>query len=277
MADIRRVLERIESLPAERRQAAARLFTERGSEFGLFPLSAAQRRLWFLSTLYAGLPLYNVGYGFRIQGQLNIDMLRHALDGLVQRHEALRTAFFEVDGEPFQVVTDEVRLTTTATRWGGQGQVADIQRRLLDAQARRPFDLSRAPLIRAAIVQLGAEDFLFQLTLHHIVCDGWSMTIILSELAELYAAGVSGRAPALPTLACRYVDYARWEGRQDASATWQRQLTYWTGQLAGAPQVLELPTDHPGLQPSPGTEARKTSAGHATSATRSTPSVSEKA
>src|SRR5262249_39266972 len=154
---------------------------------------------------------------FRIRGQLDVDMLRRALDSLVQRHEALRTAFFDVDGEPFQVVTDEARLATTVTRWGGQGQGEDIQRRLLDAEARRPFDLSRAPLVRSTVVQLGAEDFLLLLTLHHIVCDGWSMTIILSELAELYTAGVLGRAPALPALACRYVDYSRWEARQEGS------------------------------------------------------------
>lgn len=245
MTDMRQVLARLESLPAERRQAVLRLLTERGSEFDVFPLSSSQRRLWFLSTLYAGVPLYNVGYGFRISGPLDVTALRRALESLVERHEMLRTAFIEVDGEPFQVILPEARLTTAVSRWDGRGSVEALVRRLLDAEARRTFDLASAPLIRSIVVQLGEEDFLLLLTLHHIVCDGWSMTVVLSEVAELYAAGREGRPPRLRPLGYRYVDYVRWESEQDGSASRQRQLRYWTEQLAGASRFLELPTDHP--------------------------------
>ena len=240
MTSVQQVLARLGSLPLERRQAALALLAKRGSEFGVFPLSPAQHRLWFLASLYGSSPIYNVPYAFRLTGAVDPAALEEALRGLIRRHAMLRTAFFDVDGDPYQLVLRDVPFTLVRG-------AADAERigALLDAEAVRAFDLRKAPLLRASLVDLRDGSSLLLLSLHHVVCDGWSMGVIFADLEELYAAARAGREPELAPLPLRYVDYVRWELSESRSEARQERLQYWLDHLTGAPELLALPTDRP--------------------------------
>jgi Condensation domain len=245
--DVRRVLRRLESQPAGQRQAMAALLEQRGADFNVFPLSSAQQRLWLSSMLNEELPLYNVSYGFRLTGDLDTGALSRALQALVRRHEMLRTIFFEVDGRPYQAVLPELRLPLSVGRLPGRGGEREaLVARALDAEARRPLDLRRGPLVRAVVLTSPEDgDHLLVLTLHHIICDGWSMVVLFRELGELYAAILEGRPPALRPLPTRYVDYARWQARRVRGPAVQEQLRYWVDRMRDAPPLVELPGDRP--------------------------------
>jgi len=237
------VILRLETLPVAQRKAALALARERGAEFGIFPLSGAQRRIWFLCALDEQLPLYNVPYAFRLTGPVDADALRLAVEQVVRRHEMLRAVFFEIDGEPFQAVLPAMAVPFVVRDWlaGGPAAVTGL-RALLDAEARAPFDLRRGPPVRSGLITDHRQEHVFLLTLHHIVCDGWSLAIILHELGESYAALRENRPPRLPASTARFADVVR---RQEADERADRgeRLRYWTRQLAGARTELELPTD----------------------------------
>jgi len=202
------------------------------------PLSSAQERLWFLHRLAPDSPAYNCPYAFRIRGALDRAALIAALRALVERHEILRTTFPELRGQPFQQVHDEIDLPFDI-RDATAGEVGA----LVEAEVTLPFDLLRGPLVRAGLFRLGGEDHVFWLVLHHIVTDGRSMEVIFRELAARYDAACRGVATALPEQPIQYADFAVWErGRAthlDDAAAW------WQARLAGAPPLLELPTDRP--------------------------------
>jgi hypothetical protein len=169
------------------------------------------------------------------------------LSEIVRRHEALRTVFGEVDGSPVQVIAPFGAFALPVEDLSGLSE-ADREaalRRRAGEEARRPFDLSAGPLFRAALLRLGAEDHVLLLSMHHIVSDGWSMGVLFRELSALYAAYREGRESPLPELAVQYADYAVWQREQLEGEVLDRQLTYWRKRLSGAPELLELPTDHP--------------------------------
>jgi hypothetical protein len=165
----------------------------------------------------------------------------------VERYEALRTTFREVDGEP------EQRISPVTTRLalaehdlaGGAG---DALERLMAEETAAPFDLERGPLIRGSLVRLGEDDHLLLLTMHHIVADGWSMSVLVDELGQLYSAFRAGLPDPLPPLPIQYADYAAWQRRWVEGEVLEGQAGYWTKALAGAPALLELPADHPRSQ-----------------------------
>ncbi|WP_030677332.1 non-ribosomal peptide synthase/polyketide synthase [Streptomyces sp. NRRL B-1347] len=204
------------------------------------PLSYAQQRLWFLDRFEPGSTEYTTVSALRLRGALDEAALRTALDGLVARHEALRTTFAEQDGEARQIVGPPhgVDLRTDDLT----GAAADALDTLLEREAATPFDLSTGPLLRARLVRLADAEHVLVLALHHIVTDGWSFGVIGRDLGELYAAAREGRRPELPELPVRYADHAAWQrGRTDEAA---RQLAHWMHVLEGlAP--LEPPTDRP--------------------------------
>jgi amino acid adenylation domain-containing protein len=217
---------------------------EPAGEYFSFPLSFAQRRLWFLEQLEPG-SAYNVPLPIRLRGGLDRPALQRALDAVVARHEALRTTFVEEDGTPLQLVhptgsfeleSDDVSL------------VADPEaeaRARVTAEAARPFDLSAGAPRRALLLRLGPEDHVLTLTFHHVVCDGWSLGVLFQELGALYG-GFAGGSPAdLPELPIQYADYAVRQHEWLQGDVLDEQLDYWRSQLAGAPTVLELPTDRP--------------------------------
>jgi hypothetical protein len=246
MADIDELLDRLDGLAPERRRLLAATLRDRGAQFGLHPLSPAERRLWFLSRLDGDLPSYHVSYGFRLAGPLRIGALRDALQTIVDRHEMLRVRFLDIDGEPYQAVQPELPLPLSLRRWRGDPARRDaVAQALLDRESRLPFDLRRGPVLRAGVVELAEQDHLFLLTLHHICCDGWSMALLFDELELLYRAGCGGPPARLPPVPVRYVDLARRQLAELAAQAGGADLDYWVRQLAGAPATLDLPLDRP--------------------------------
>ncbi|MBV9774929.1 MAG: amino acid adenylation domain-containing protein, partial [Gemmatimonadetes bacterium] len=211
------------------------------------PLSFAQQRLWFIDRLEPGSPSYNMPFPLRLRGALDVRALGRALAELVRRHESLRTVFTLVDGEPVQVIQPvgpRVLPTVDLSGLPEDAREAELGR-LSAAESMRPFDLSRGPLLRSTLVRAGAEDHALLFTLHHIVGDAWSMGVLTGEVSALYAAFSAGRPSPLPEPGLQYADYAAWQREYLSGETLERQIGYWRERLAGAPPLLELPTDHP--------------------------------
>src|SRR5215471_13136224 len=202
----------------------------------VFPASHAQRGLWFLEQLAPGSALYNLHKGNSIWSEVDAPRLAAALSAVVDRHEALRTAFRSMDGEPVQVVAPAVEVPLPVT---------DL-RHIADADASEPFDLGRWPLLRARLVRMADDHHVFLLTIHHICCDYWSLEIFQDELATLYAAYCDGAEPGdpdlLPELAIQYPDFSEWERRWLAGPEGTEQLDWWRDRLADA-ATLRLPAD----------------------------------
>ncbi|WP_143665057.1 non-ribosomal peptide synthetase, partial [Streptomyces cacaoi] len=203
------------------------------------PLAPAQERLWFLDEFTVGAAAYNVLSVVRLRGALDRGAVQTAVDGLVARHEALRTTFVSVDGHGVQRVA-AVRAVPVRVVEPGSAGTAEVLRE----EAARPFDLRTGPLVRVVLVRESVDEHVLVLSLHHIVTDGWSMGVITRELSELYAAAVAGRAADLPELPVQYGDYALWQRERLSGDDLGGQLSYWRRQLDGL-EPLELPTDRP--------------------------------
>ncbi|UUQ64819.1 amino acid adenylation domain-containing protein [Pseudomonas fuscovaginae UPB0736] len=204
-------------------------------------LSFAQQRLWFLAQMEGASAAYHMPLNLQLRGPLQVPALERSLLQLVERHEALRTRFISVEGEPRQVIAEPgqgLKLERLSAVAG-----TDLER-LVSEEGARTFDLEHGPLIRAVLVHLADDDHLLLLTLHHIVSDGWSMGILTRELGQLYAAALEDRADPLPELALQYVDYSAWQRQWLTGEVLERQSRYWREALAEAPVLLELPADH---------------------------------
>nr|WP_225937950.1 non-ribosomal peptide synthetase [Myxococcus sp. RHSTA-1-4] len=218
------------------------------SRTGTLPLSFAQQRLWFIDQLEPGSATYNIPSALRLVGILDRTALERAFAELVRRHEALRTTFVAVQGQPVQVIASAsgaFPLATVDLTEQPAGTREAEARRLAEAEAQRPFDLAQGPLLRATLVRLAGEDHVLLLTMHHIVSDGWSMGVIVRELTALYGAFVSGQPASLPALPVQYADFAAWQRGWLQDQALEAQLSWWREQLGGAPAALELPTDRP--------------------------------
>ncbi|HZO15352.1 MAG TPA: amino acid adenylation domain-containing protein, partial [Polyangiaceae bacterium] len=206
---------------------------------GELPLSFGQERLWFLSELEPESAAYNMPGAVRLSGALDVGALERSLTEILRRHEVLRTSFEAVAGRARVVVHDPMAFELPVVDASEQ-RVAE----LAIEEARRPFDLGRAPLVRAKLLRLADDEHVLLFTMHHIASDGWSMGVLVREVAALYHAFVSGEASPLDELAIQYVDYASWQRSWLSGEVLQEQLGYWRGALGGAPP-LELPTDRP--------------------------------
>ncbi|HVH13355.1 MAG TPA: condensation domain-containing protein, partial [Longimicrobium sp.] len=214
---------------------------------GPLPLSFAQERLWFLDQLEANSAFYNIPAALRLRGALDVAALERALGEIIHRHEALRTTFPRIAGAPAQVVAPFdgfVLPVEELTALADADREAAVSRRVAD-DAARPFDLAAGPLFRASLLRLADDEHALLMSMHHIVSDGWSMGVLYRELSTLYGAFAGGSESPLPALAVQYADYAAWERANLAGAALDGQIGWWKGQLAGAPALLELPTDHP--------------------------------
>jgi amino acid adenylation domain-containing protein len=210
-------------------------------------LSFAQQRLWFFNQLDPGNSAYNIPAAGRLKGPLNLAALEQCLNEIIKRHESLRTTFGKVDGRPTQVIapTLTIKLPVVDLRKLPVSEREIEVRRLVTAEAQRPFDLSQGPLIRGTVLQLGDEEHVGLLTMHHIVSDGWSTGILIREMAALYVAFCAGGSSPLPVLPIQYADFAHWQRQWLQGEVLETQIAYWKKQLAGAPALIDLPTDHP--------------------------------
>ena len=217
----------------------------RVSSSGRQPLSFAQERLWFIDQFEPNTPTYNIPGGVRLIGALRFAALEQSINELVRRHEALRTSFVDSNGQPAQQITRELKLQLPLVDLRGlsvdkQQQQAERLRR---EEARRPFDLSYAPLLRVQLVQLSDARYEFLFTMHHIVSDGWSMTVMVREIGVLYHGGLWGEPSGLPELEIQYSDFAMWQRERLQGEVLDNELRYWKQQLADAAKVLDLPAD----------------------------------
>ncbi|MEW5926732.1 MAG: amino acid adenylation domain-containing protein [Gemmatimonadota bacterium] len=217
-----------------------------GDEVFVLPASPAQARMWFLERLAGGSAAYNMPIAVRLRGALDPRALAAALAGIVRRHEVLRTVFPAIDGEPVQVVRPAGRAGWPLVDLSGlpDGVRAGEADRVLRAEARRRFDVARGPLLRTLLLRLEPGEHLALCAMHHLVCDGWSLGVMLREIGAGYAAALEERGARLPELPLQYADYAAWQRRWLEGPQAARQAAYWREKLEGTP-VLELPTDRP--------------------------------
>jgi len=210
------------------------------------PLSYAQQRLWLLAQMGAS-EAYHIFNGWRLKGALDREALRRGLDRIVARHEALRTTFVFLEGEPVQCVKSAAESRFHLVEYD-LSEGCDAQRELdglVREEAATGFDLEGGPLIRGRLIRIGEEEHALLITMHHIVSDGWSMGVFIRELSTLYGAFARGEQDPLPDLEVQYADYAVWQRECMEGEILRKQGEYWERTLAGAPSLLEMPTDHP--------------------------------
>ncbi|MGJ6963140.1 amino acid adenylation domain-containing protein [Streptosporangium sp. G11] len=235
--------ERLRRQPPPRRPSG---IPRRAGDSGPPPLSFGQERLWFLQQLDPSDASYNMFMVQRLRGHVSIEALRYALGRLVERHETLRARFTSHEGSPVQeiepprpVEPDLIDLT-----WTPAAEREARATELVADLTNRPFDLAAGPLLRVHLITMSETDHVLCVVLHHIVADGWSLKILLGELAACYGAHLEGREADLPAPVLEYADYAAWQrGLLDEEGV-RRQLDYWSGQLAGVP-ALDVPADRP--------------------------------
>ncbi len=218
-----------------------------GPRPSLFPLSYQQEQLWVLDRFNPGNAFYNIPMTWRLKGDLNVARLEKSLQEVVRRHEILRTCFVMEREEPRQKVmepTFDVRLPVVDLRQLESGQREEQAKKVVAQEANKAFELSQAPLLRAVLVRTDEKEHILGLTLHHIICDDWSLGLLMKELGKLYEAYGRGKEPPLPELEMQYGEYALEQREGLSEGKFQQQMEYWKGQLEGMPQVLELPTDH---------------------------------
>lgn len=232
----------------KRRDAAGRNDAlPKRTDLDAFPLSFAQQRLWFLEQLAPNNPQYNIPAALRLSGRLDVDALCRSLNAIVQRHEVLRGRFIPENGRPVQIVAPGMNLPLPILDLRGLARAARYEQavRLATEEARRPFSLAEGPLIRAGLIRMDEDEHIALLTMHHIVSDGWSVTVLTRELSLFYTALVKGDPAMLPDLPVQYPDFAWWQRNRLQGESIDRPLEFWRERFNGAPSVLNLPTDRP--------------------------------
>ena len=211
------------------------------------PLSFAQQRLWFIDQMEPGTTLYNVPIALRARGEMELPVLERTLGEVIRRHEVLRTVFAEEDGLARQVILPPGDFSIPCCDFS---QLPETERggalaAALEMEAQQPFDLARGPLFRAVLWRLGEREHVLLLAMHHIVSDGWSLGVLVREVTALYTSFLEDRPSPLPELPVQYADFAVWQRGWLTGETLERELSWWRERLAGAPPVLDLPTDRP--------------------------------
>jgi amino acid adenylation domain-containing protein len=238
--------EPLRSAPIRRAARDAQLLDGRLPD-GQLPLSFSQQRIWFLSQLKQGKAAYNIPVAVRLTGRLNVSALEQSIQEIIRRHESLRTSFLEVDGLPVQIISSSTEfLISVCDLQDMPEQECEAQvQRLAKEEMLRPFDLSAGPLMRAALLRLRAQEHVVLFTMHHIISDGWSIDVLISEVAALYKSFSNGSRSLLAELPIQYADYAIWQRERVNGELMTGPLSYWKQQLEGLPVELELPTDRP--------------------------------
>ena len=231
----------------DKRALLADLLREKAEKPRRVVASFAQQRLWFLDQMESGTGSYNVSRAARMKGRLNLPALRQTLNALVARHESLRTNFGTDAGEPVQIISParEMEIPLIDLRGLRPEDRLNETRRRATLASKDPFNLVSDRLLRATLFQVGEQDHVLLLVMHHIISDGWSMGVLVREIGVLYEAFVNHQPSPLPPLSIQYSDFALWQRQWLQGDVLEEQLGYWTKQLAGAPAVLDLPTDRP--------------------------------
>ncbi len=213
----------------------------------VLPTSLAQRRYWTLDQLLPGNPALNMPLAFQLSGPLDVPALERALEGLAARHEILRATFERSGAEIAQIVKAKARVPLPVIDLSSlsRAEREKATEEAVLAEARKPFALAKEPLLRASLVRQGETEHVLLVTMHHIVCDGWSNGILVRETAELYRAAVEGDAARLPELSIQFADFASWQNEWLRGEKFPEAFEYWKGRLAGPLPVLEIPTDRP--------------------------------
>ncbi|MEM7129202.1 MAG: amino acid adenylation domain-containing protein [Chloroflexota bacterium] len=214
---------------------------------GNLPLSFAQQRLWFLHQIEGEKATTNIPMVLRLSGPLDIALLEQSVAEIVRRHETLRTTFALVDGEPVQVIDPDATVTPERIdlqHLPKEQQSAEVYR-LASQEVQYHFDLTTGPLLRVIVIELGKQEFVVAVTMHHIISDAWSIGVFTNELLTFYQGFSKGQPALLPDLPIQYADFALWQRKWLSGNVKQQQLEYWKKQLAGAPPLLELPIDRP--------------------------------
>jgi amino acid adenylation domain-containing protein/FkbH-like protein len=211
-----------------------------------FPTSFAQQRLWFLCEMEPASAAYNIAAAVRTTGLLNVAALDAVMSEIVRRQESLRTTFANIDGQPVQVVRPafEPPLSLIDLSWVPSSSREAAAFEIINSQAAMAFDIGRGPLFRVVLIRLDHQNHITALVMHHIVSDGWSMSVMISEIASIYGAFVVGNASPLAELPIQYRDFSVWQRRWLAGDRIEKELEYWRNQLAGI-QPVELPSDRP--------------------------------
>ncbi len=239
------LIQQIAELSPEEREQLSLLLQQKGAEYGIFPLSSSQKRLWFLDQWEPSNSAYNMPIALHFSGSLDIAILQKCLQHLIQRHEALRTIFVLIEKQPWQVILPfeslDWQLALRDVSSSALDEPEPIQQ-LLKEEACRPFELHKGPLIRATLFRIHQTKHILLLTMHHIISDGWSMNIFFNEFSTLYRTYQVGKAPELAELTLQYADFAVWQQQWLHSPMYAKQLAYWQEQLAQCTQELVLPT-----------------------------------
>ncbi len=241
------LLLRLKKLKEQDAKKEEKAITRQSRDSNEFPLSFEQQGIWFLEQFEKESLDYNVATAFAIIGQLNVSAFEKSINDLVKRHEILRTTFKVFDGQPIQVISPARTIPLTKidlTHLPKEEQTEKVKK-LAEEEDNSPFELTRGPLIRVSLLRLEDEYHVLFLTMHHIVFDGWSKSIIYAELSEFYRVHVNNAAARLPDLEIQYADFASWQIQFQESESFARQLDYWKRRLRGAPPEIDLPTDKP--------------------------------
>ncbi len=207
------------------------------------PLSFGQQRLWFLDQMEPGNTFYNGMTAVRLSGKLHVTALEQTLNEIVRRHEVLRTSFPTADGKPLQVISPAAHLSLQGVDLSESPDAEQAARRMANGEVRRPFDISRGPLLRVTLLRLSAEEHVVLFAVHHIVFDAWSRAVLVREVAALYAAFHEGQPSPLPELEVQYADYAHWQRNWLQGEVLEEHLSFWRRQLGGTLPTLLLPVD----------------------------------
>jgi len=235
--------ERAEALRASPNITAGGPLLEASEDSGPTVLSFSQRRLWILDQLEPGGKAYVISAALELRGVLDASSLERALGAIVNRHDSLRTVFMNEHGEPLQTVVEPGPWELPIADLSGEENPHAKMEQLLHDEAVRGFDLASGPLFRAHLYRLAADAHVLMLAMHHIVSDGWSLGVLTRELGEFYGCFVRGERPAVPALRIQYRDFARWQRAWLKDEALASQIAHWRARLAGAPQVLDLPSD----------------------------------
>jgi amino acid adenylation domain-containing protein/non-ribosomal peptide synthase protein (TIGR01720 family) len=211
------------------------------------PLSFAQQRLWFLHELEPGNIAYNMPAALFLDDCTNVATLDQTVGEIVRRHEILRTTFPSQDGKPYQRIAPAEEQTLPLVDLSGLDEplLETYVKKLARLESQRPFNLQRGPLSRATLIRLDERRYLLLYTLHHIICDGWSLALLVKEMTRLYEVFFDGKPSPLPELFIQYADFAAWQRKSLQGETLEAMADYWKRQLEGAPATLDLPTDGP--------------------------------